>query len=74
MGGHRVACDQRDTDRYGRIVAVCYAGDHDIYAWMVAKGWAMSYVKYSTDYAALEGGARQAEVGIWRYGNSVENP
>ena len=74
IGGRVVACDPGDTDRYGRIVAVCHAGDQDINAWMVASGWAMSYVRYGADYAVLEGEARQSEVGIWRYGASVENP
>ena len=33
---HRpVTCQERDRDRYGRIVAVCYVGDEDLNAWMV---------------------------------------
>jgi endonuclease YncB( thermonuclease family) len=60
LDGHVVACDQRAIDRYGRIVAVCYAGDQDINAWMVKNGWVMSYVRYRADYAALEGEARQS--------------
>ena len=37
IGGHWVACSQRDVDRYGRIVAVCRAGHVDLNAWMVGE-------------------------------------
>ena len=32
-----VVCEQRDIDRYGRIVAICRAGIEDLSAWMVAR-------------------------------------
>ena len=37
-----------DTDRYGRIVAVCRASGEDLNGWMVAHGWALAYRHYST--------------------------
>jgi len=36
VGQRTVACEKRDTDRYGRIVAVCRAGGEDLNAWLVS--------------------------------------
>lgn len=33
-----VTCEQRDVDRYGRIVATCTVAGEDLSAWMVAQG------------------------------------
>jgi endonuclease YncB( thermonuclease family) len=61
-----VACEPRDTDRYGRIVAVCRAGSEDLNAWLVSKGWALAYLQYSTAYVGQEQAAHVAGLGIWR--------
>lgn len=45
-----VACEARDTDRYGRIVAVCSQSGIDLNAWMVEEGHALAYRQYSKDY------------------------
>jgi endonuclease YncB( thermonuclease family) len=60
-----VSCDQRDIDRYGRTVAVCYLGSEDVNAWMVAQGWALAYRHYSKNYVAQEETARSAKTGLW---------
>ena len=64
--GRRVACRERDRDRYGRIVAVCTVAGHDLGASMVARGWAFAYRRYSRAYAVEERRARAAKRGIWR--------
>ena len=64
--GQSVACDERDRDRYGRIVAVCRIGDKDLNAWLVANGWALAYRRYSAAYAGEEASARAARRGLWR--------
>ena len=66
IGAGTVACEERDRDRYGRVVAVCRVGGGDINAWMVAQGWALAYRRYSTDYAAEERAARAAKRGVWQ--------
>lgn len=65
IGAGTVSCEQRDRDRYGRIVAVCFSGGDDINAWMVMEGWAVAYRRYARDYAALEDEAKAAGKGIW---------
>ncbi len=64
--GHRtVTCRQRDVDRYGRIVAQCQQGDIDIGEWLVGRGLALAYRKYSKAYVAAEETASAARRGVW---------
>ncbi len=65
IGRQSVACEQRDIDRYKRIVAICRLGAEDLNAWMVRSGWAMAYRQYSKDYIDDEMMARDAKAGIW---------
>jgi endonuclease YncB( thermonuclease family) len=38
IGRRTVTCDERDVDRYGRIVGRCLVGDLAINEWLVAQG------------------------------------
>ena len=66
ISGRRVVCEERDRDRYGRIVAVCRAGGEDLNAWMVSEGWALAYRRYSEAYVDEEARAKSARAGVWR--------
>ncbi|MBT4052868.1 MAG: thermonuclease family protein [Bacteroidetes Order II. Incertae sedis bacterium] len=66
VGRHWVTCTKRDTDRYGRVVAVCRAGPINLNAWMVGNGWAVAYRRYSKDYIRDEDDARRGRKGMWR--------
>lgn len=66
IGRRTVACEPRDRDRYGRLVAACSVGGANMSAWMVREGWAVAYRRYSQDFVADEATARAAERGIWR--------
>jgi endonuclease YncB( thermonuclease family) len=62
----RVECDQRDRDRYGRIVAVCRIESGEINAAIVRRGWAIDYSHYSHGHYRVEEDAAHAEgLGIW---------
>jgi endonuclease YncB( thermonuclease family) len=61
----KLVCWKKDTDRYGRVVAVCFADGEDIGAAMVRMGFATAYRRYSTDYVTEEQAARLAKRGIW---------
>ena len=65
IGRATIRCEQRDIDRYKRIVAVCSLGNVDVNAWMVRQGWAIAYRQYSRDYVSDEGAAQAAKAGIW---------
>lgn len=75
VAGGPVACARRDTDRYGRTVAVCQQGGEDLNAWLVSRGLALAYREYGTDYVGQEDEARRAKRGLhagtyvepWRY-------
>ena len=65
IGRRTVTCDERDVDRYRRIVGRCLVGDLDINEWLVAQGLALAYRRYSLDYVAAEAKAREAHRGMW---------
>ena len=65
IGRRTVTCDERDVDRYGRIVGRCLVGDLDVNEWLVAQGLALAYRRYSLDYVAAEDEARAAGRGMW---------
>jgi endonuclease YncB( thermonuclease family) len=64
--GQQVRCDSRGTDKYGRMLGVCFVGALDINAEMVNRGLAWAFVKYSTSYQQAEAEARARKVGIWQ--------
>jgi endonuclease YncB( thermonuclease family) len=65
IGRRSVICVARDTDRYGRTIAVCSQDGIDLNAWMVAEGWAVAYRQYSRDYVLADTEARSAGRNIW---------
>jgi endonuclease YncB( thermonuclease family) len=61
VAGREIRCRPREQDRYGRTVAVCYAGGLDLGGAMVKGGNAVSYGAYQAD----ESEARDARRGVW---------
>ena len=66
IGNHWITCKGDERGKYGRLIAVCYAGPYDLNAKMVRQGWAMAYRRYSMDYVEDEKDARDTRAGIWR--------
>jgi endonuclease YncB( thermonuclease family) len=62
--GQALTCVARDTDRFGRMVAVCSAGERDLNRQMVTDGWAVAYPG-RPDYVDDEEDARTARRGLW---------
>src|SRR5205823_13025454 len=61
-----VKCRQRDTDRYGRVVAVCRTDAGDVNAMIVRRGWAVDWPRYSHGaYVHEQEAAQQEGLGIW---------
>lgn len=65
VAGRPVACEARDRDRYGRIVAICRAGGLDLNRAMVRAGLAWAYTQYGRDYEDAELEAQIMGSGIW---------
>lgn len=66
VGTSPVTCNVIDTDRYGRTVGVCSAGETELNKAMVEAGWAMAYTRHSLNYSRTEGNAKRARRGIWQ--------
>jgi endonuclease YncB( thermonuclease family) len=49
-----VSCTRRSTDRYGRMIAVCFLGKTNLNEWMVQQGWALAYARYTSAYVAAQ--------------------
>lgn len=64
--GKSLRCESRGTDRYGRMLGVCFADGHDVNAQMVRQGYAWAFVKYSDSYVGEEAEARALRAGIWQ--------
>ena len=66
IGRGPVACRVLDTDRYGRLIAVCYRNQVDLNGSMVASGHALAYRQYGTAYVGHENAARAQRLGVWQ--------
>jgi endonuclease YncB( thermonuclease family) len=71
VDGRPVECVGDKRDRWGRLIAVCYAGGQNLNAYMVRSGLALAYRRYAEDYVGEEADARADAVGMWR-GSFVE--
>lgn len=63
--GKMLVCTVKDTDRYGRAVALCRSNGEDIGQQMVRTGWAMAFRRYSFDYVLDEEFAKAGRLGMW---------
>ncbi len=68
ISGRAVTCERKDTDRYGRTVALCRVGGEDLGARMVHDGFAWAFIRYSRDYVAEEAAARAQQLGVHNHG------
>lgn len=66
VAGHSLTCEDRGTDKYGRMLGVCFSGTRDVNAEMVRQGLAWAFVKYSRSYVHEEAEARALHIGIWQ--------
>lgn len=65
LGGASVTCNGMRRDREKRLIAVCWAGNENLNAWLVAAGWALAYRSQSMAYVSAEEAAREAASGLW---------
>lgn len=66
--GKSVTCSEKDRDRYGRVVAVCYANGEDLGATLVREGLAWAFVRYSQKYTVDEHMAEAKKLGVHGHG------
>jgi len=66
VGDREIVCEQRRLDQYGRVFAVCKAGEVDINRSLVEAGLAVALPKETTDYVAAEAAPKAKGIGVWR--------
>jgi endonuclease YncB( thermonuclease family) len=66
VGDREVVCKQRRVDQYGRVFALCKAGEVDINRSLVEAGLAVALPKETADYVAAEAAAKANGIGVWR--------
>ena len=65
IGKNKVICKKKTTDRYGRLISVCFVNGKNVNSLMVKSGWALAYRKYSKDYVKDEEEAKKKKIGLW---------
>lgn len=65
--GKQVRVEITDTDRYGRIIAIVYAGRTNLNESLLLAGYAWHYARYDHNaaWASLEQQARRNKAGLW---------
>ncbi len=69
-GGEKITCRYTEKDRYGRIIGTCYFtfdnSKLSLNRYMVHKGHAVAYKRYSDKYLDSEKLAKEKELGMWQ--------
>lgn len=65
ISGDFVHCIPRATNPDGSITASCSAGNEDLSAWMLQKGWAVALPDAPFEYLAMQKIAQSRGLGIW---------
>ncbi len=61
----QVSCRVTSIGRYGRTIAVCYAGQLDIGRAMIRSGYALSYLGVLSPYYPDQNQAKSQKLGLW---------
>ena len=62
--GKDVQCTSMGKDEHQRVLGRCTVNGVDVNQTMVARGYAVAYRRYSSDYAATEDSAKTAKLGV----------
>jgi len=57
---------EKNKDKYKRNIGTCFVKNQDINKWLVRKGHALAYKRYSKKYVLDEQHAKENKLGIWR--------
>jgi micrococcal nuclease len=74
--GRSVTLEPVSQDHYERMVAVVRLGDENVDAWLIRRGHAWAYRRYTSDrrYCEWEEEARAAGLGVWAGGKPLVAP
>jgi len=60
-----VLCKEETIDRYKRIVAECFVNNKSLSKYLVRKGYAFAYRRYSKKFIKDERYAKENKLGLW---------
>lgn len=62
---YELECRVMQRDQRGNMAGVCFLGEYDLGAALVASGWALAAAKYTDIYVPYEQEARRNKNGLW---------
>ena len=65
ISDNNVKCKREGKDQYKRILAECFVNDLSLSSYLVRKGYAFAYRKYSKKFIDDENYARENNLGMW---------
>ena len=65
IGKNEVKCTKQGKDQYKRTLAECFVKDLSLSSFLVRKGYAFAYRKYSKKFVNDEDYARKNNLGMW---------
>ena len=65
IGKNKVQCIREGKDQYKRTLAECFINDLSLSTYLVRKGYAFAYRKYSTKFVKDEDYAKANNLGMW---------
>jgi Staphylococcal nuclease homologue len=72
IAGREVRCTVAGVDQYDRLISICDVAGEDLSGWLVSKGLALAYRRFSDRFVPQEDAARAAARGFWQ--TSFEPP
>ena len=65
IGNNKIDCINEGKDQYKRTLAECFVNDLSLSSYLVKKGYAFAYRKYSKKFVKDEDYARGNNLGMW---------
>ena len=65
IGDNNVTCMTKGKDRYKRTLAECFVNNESLSSYLVRRGYAFAYRKYSKKFIKDEDYARIKKIGMW---------
>ena len=65
ISNHKVKCKKEGKDQYKRTLAECFVNNISLSSYLVRKGYAFAYRKYSKKFVDDENYARENNLGMW---------
>ena len=65
IGDNKVECISEGKDRYKRTLAECFVNDESLSSYLVRRGYAFAYRRYSKKFIPDENYAKANQIGMW---------